>query len=744
MRWYFGFFFVSGFCSILYELVWLRLAMAQFAVTTALVSIVLSAFMIGLGIGSWGAGRLVRRRMTGFGATALRLYALTELLIGISAILVPLELAWGRVLMQRIDSHGVLSSPAYYVLAGLWIGITLVPWCACMGATFPFAMAAIKGAFSAQSARSFSFLYLANVLGAVTGALVPLLFIEAWGFKGTLHLGTALNIALATCAFLLSLRYRGTSAEVPAESRLDAQPAAANPRFRAYTLLFATGLTSMGIEVVWIRLFTPGLGTVVYAFATILALYLGATYLGSQFYRRLGDRAEEPGNLLLALIALSVLLPLAACDPRLPFIYALRVLSIVPFSFLAGFVTPWILDRVSGGDPDRAGRGYAVNIAGCVLGPLISGFLLLPFLGERYTMAVFALPWIAASLLQSDPGSSVAASGSRLARKPAVATVVSLVLIFGTVDYETRYSPREVLRDSTATVTAIGATRTTKHLLVNGNGVTGLTPITKMIAHLPLAFLPRPPQNILVICFGMGTTHRSALSWGIHSTAVELVPSVVSVFPFFHADAEQLLRSPLSHVVVDDGRFFMERSTDQYDVIVLDPPPPPEAAASSLLYSKEFYSIAKLHLRPDGILQQWFPTGSKDPAIIASVARSLKESFPYVRVFRSIEGWGYHFLASSSPLPDDSAAVLASHLPPAAVADLLEWGPAATAEQQFAEVLNQELSVDALIQGAPDVPALQDDRPVNEYYLLRRAGRADYRKRMWDQFLARIGIRSLG
>jgi predicted membrane-bound spermidine synthase len=57
MRWYFAFFFVSGFCSILYELVWLRLAMAQFAVTTALVSIVLSAFMIGLGLGSWGAGR---------------------------------------------------------------------------------------------------------------------------------------------------------------------------------------------------------------------------------------------------------------------------------------------------------------------------------------------------------------------------------------------------------------------------------------------------------------------------------------------------------------------------------------------------------------------------------------------------------------------------------------------------------------------------------------------------------------
>ncbi len=60
MFWFFIFFFVSGFCSILYEIVWLRLAMAQFGVTTALTSIVLSMFMAGLGLGSWGSGRLIR------------------------------------------------------------------------------------------------------------------------------------------------------------------------------------------------------------------------------------------------------------------------------------------------------------------------------------------------------------------------------------------------------------------------------------------------------------------------------------------------------------------------------------------------------------------------------------------------------------------------------------------------------------------------------------------------------------
>src|SRR5438270_933914 len=89
--WFFLFFFISGFCGILYELVWLRLAMAQFGVTTALVSIVLSMFMAGLGAGSLGAGILLRRRASRISFPPMRLYALTELLIACSAIAVPYE-----------------------------------------------------------------------------------------------------------------------------------------------------------------------------------------------------------------------------------------------------------------------------------------------------------------------------------------------------------------------------------------------------------------------------------------------------------------------------------------------------------------------------------------------------------------------------------------------------------------------------------------------------------------------------
>src|SRR5437763_12805273 len=96
MRWYFIFFVVSGFCGLVYEVVWLRLAMASFGVTAALVSIVLSMFMAGLGLGSWGVGILTRRVLHGAGRRALRFYSFAELLIGTSALVVPLELNLGR------------------------------------------------------------------------------------------------------------------------------------------------------------------------------------------------------------------------------------------------------------------------------------------------------------------------------------------------------------------------------------------------------------------------------------------------------------------------------------------------------------------------------------------------------------------------------------------------------------------------------------------------------------------------
>ena len=696
--------------------------MAQFGVTSALASIVISVFMAGLGLGSWGSGRLIREYETRIRLPALRFYALTELLIGLSPLLVPYQLLCGRKLLEWM---GASSSSAHYLGSGVWIALTLVPWCACMGATIPVAMLAIRRRCSCGSARSFSYLYLANVLGAVIGATFPLLLIELYGFRSTLKIGAACNGLLALSAMALSLW------RTEAEPTGPPKPAPVASGVASYVstdgtsghlvLLFLTGLTSIGIEVVWIRQFTPYVGTVVYSFASILATYLVSTFIGLQIYRRWSRNNRREGSLIWVLLGLFVLLPLLAANPGIRVSRLLRlIVGIAPFSGVLGFLTPLLVDRWSGGNPGKAGKAYAVNVLGCILGPLLSGFLLLPLMSERWVLFLFSLPWL---LMAVRPDWSSEKSRIRLDWQAGVswAVVVSaLVLVLTQKSYEHQFSHGQVLRDNTATIVAMGEGRS-KHLLVNGVGITGLTPITKFMAHLPLAFLDGPPKNALVVCFGMGTTYRSLLSWDIPVTAVELVPSVPRVFGYFHADGPELLRSPLSRVIIDDGRRYLERTSQQYDVITIDPPPPVQAAGSSLLYSKEFNAIISRRLRPGGILQQWLPGG--DAVVRAAVARALKESFPHVRLFHSVEGWGYHFLASDRPLPNPTAAELAHRLPAKAASDLLEWGPETTTERQFAEVLEKEIPLDELIAQAPTVPALQDDHPVNEYYVMRAGSR---------------------
>jgi len=298
-----------------------------------------------------------------------------------------------------------------------------------------------------------------------------------------------------------------------------------------------------------------------------------------------------------------------------------------------------------------------------------------------------------------------------------------VLVFFLASDRDATLSNLVVSRDSTATVVGAEAgDPKQKVLLVNGISMTGLTPITKFMAHLTLASHEQPPQNTLVICFGMGTTFRSALSWAIPATAVDLIPSVPKLFPYFYADASQVLASSDAHVVVDDGRRFLERTSETFDSVIVDPPPPVPAAGSSLLYSKEFYALVKRHLRGGGIVQQWLPYG--DAATQAAVARALRDSFPYVRIFGYQDVPGRHFLATMSPIPVRSPSQLAERLPPRAAADLVEWDRSVTPADQFAVLVPGPVDLDTLIANSPNTPALQDDRPVNEYYLLRTRKKA--------------------
>ena len=152
-------------------------------------------------------------------------------------------------------------------------------------------------------------------------------------------------------------------------------------------LLFPTGLTRWG----WSCL-DPTLHTVHRTPGVFLRGHLGA-YLWPHLSAR-RRTGLEPGNncenwLAWISLALLGLLPLLTSDLRVPLnaLFAFS-LGVMPFAGMIGFLTPMLVDRWSAGDPDRAGRAYAVNVVGCIAGPLISGFVLLPLAGEEFPCRV--------------------------------------------------------------------------------------------------------------------------------------------------------------------------------------------------------------------------------------------------------------------------------------------------------------------------------------------------------------------
>jgi predicted membrane-bound spermidine synthase len=691
----------------------LRLAFAAFGIITPVVSVVVSVFMLGLGIGAWLAGRAVGPFTRRIGRSAIFLYAAVEMTIGIGAFAVPPLFQLGSQLLQGL---GETNSASYLLFSALAIAAAMVPWCLAMGATFPAMMAYVREDAEADP-RSFSHLYFANVVGASFGALLTAgVLVEVMGFRHTLMMAGCINFAIAAVAVALGLQ-----SPSPARTASEAPGAAAQRAAPRYSLaiLFTTGFAALGMEVVWARAFMPILGTQVYAFAALLVTYLVATWIGSWRYRSDLARGRVVGVAPLVLVvAISALLPAVLPDPRLPgnwIVTALIALgSIAPLCAALGYLTPRLVDDVSGGDPRLAGNAYAVNVLGCILGPLLASYVLLPFVGGNSSIVLLTLPLVAFAIaLRAD-----LLKGWRVAGGVTIVGLLAWIFLAG-VSYENPcdfFSSRcEVRRDYTATVVARGEGME-KRLLVNGVGITGLTPITKYMAHLPLAMHTGDSRTALVICFGMGTTYRSLLSWGLQTTAVELVPSVRDSFRYFHADAAEVLRNPNGHIVIDDGRRFLERTADKYDVIVVDPPPPVEAAGSSLLYSREFHAAIRRHLNPHGVFQTWFPFG--EPRIAAAITSSLTAEFPYVRTYRGIEGWGVHYIASMEPIPDITAQRLMERLPEAARRDIGEWstkGVAADAQ----EVLSSQLPVAALMPSSPSI-RIADDRPYNEYYLVRR------------------------
>jgi len=708
-------FFLSGFASLAYQLIWTRLAYARFGVNAQVLSVVISVFMLGLLLGAiLGAplARWARKR----GCSSLATYAMTEIFIGIGAAAVPWLFALGQKVLL---SGGAMDSLPYSFFSALTLTLSILPFCTAMGMTYPLVMTHLQETSDPQEREtSFSRLYVANVLGGLGGIVITAFFlVELLGFQGCLRIVCVFNLAAAGLCLWLAVRTPQIARRSTPVGRVSRPKDAGIWEFR---LLFWTGFTSMGMEVVWTRAFTPILKTQVYSFAALLAVYMVATFVGSILYRRQKARRKLMGfPAILGMLAMTALLPVVINDPRMHDSVFLVLFSIVPFCAVLGYLTPRLVDDVSLGAPDAAGWAYAINLLGCILGPLTAGYLLLPMLGARAALLLLAVPLFAVFAARifskkSTPHPDFAWGG---------ATLVLLVMaIFFSRNFEESFrgvtGKRTLRRDFVATVVASGE-GLDKYLFVNGIGITRLVSITKYITHLPLLALDHPPKSALIICLGMGTSYRSSLSWGIETTSVELVPSVKELVPFYFPDLAGRVGRPGMNVIIDDGRRFLERTGKTYDVITIDPPPPVEAAGSSLLYSKEFYALARKRLAPGGILQQWYPDNGELVSLNA-IARSLVESFPYVLVLPSCDRWGFHFLASDKPIHLPGFEEARRRMPAWAWRDLKEWKGEKATRSDLTRILRQAKNASIMVDANPKI-VITDDKPFTEYFLLRRA-----------------------
>jgi hypothetical protein len=122
-------------------------------------------------------------------------------------------------------------------------------------------------------------------------------------------------------------------------------------------------------------------------------------------------------------------------------------------------------------------------------------------------------------------------------------------------------------------------------------------------------------------------------------------------------------------------------------------------------------------LNEDGILHQF--VANTEAAIVAAATRAILNSFPHVRIYRSYNGWGHHFIASEKPLQRPDLLEAVAKMPESARNDFIEWAQGQSISEVVSRVFANEVSAEELMVDFPQV-TITDDRPVNEYYFLRR------------------------
>ncbi len=755
-------FFLSGISGLMYEVVWARMLTRVLGCTVYATATVLVVFMAGLALGSLAGGwRADRWRRP------LVWYGVLEFGTGLTALLA--SVLPGRLIpLYRVVEDWSGGSRSWLTAGQVLVAVAvLLPSTTLMGATLP-ALCAFgargQGDFSAGVGK----LYGVNALGATVGVLASgFVLIGSIGETNTILVAVAVNALVGSLAILWVGRVESGQG-LPALAGDDTKPGTplagerpgdgalypAHVRRVVLCCFGVSGLAALAGEVVWGRMLLLYQGTSVYAFSSLLAVVLAGLGAGSMFGGRWGRRWADPltalayvqlGVGVAGLISLHLFglggdaRPDLASGRNLGVVLIAPILFLGPAALLNGMSFP-LAARCFSLAAGQAGRRvaalYFANTVGSVIGALAGGFVLIPLLGSVKSGAFLAGLSLAVGLLLL----RVRPRGLCRSRWLAGGLTLASCLLLGFLgnpferllgrqmekvypDGLVVYRRVEEAAGSTTAFGSVAADPRAKQLWVDGQGMTALVTETKLMAHLPI-WLAEEPRDVLVICFGMGTTVRSASRHdGIRVTAVELVPGVTECFGFFHPDGPELLRQADVHLVVGDGRNYLLARPQQVDVITIDPPPPLYSAGAVNLYSREFFALCRQRTRPTGMVCLWVPPGNRSE--IRAILRTFCEAFEHVTVWegpaqRPAPG-GVYLIGCRQEMRGLAEKVSRGFGDAQVVADLTEWGTECdSAEKVLGLYIADERGLRGFVAGAP---VITDDRPLTEFPLWRALSR---------------------
>jgi len=669
-------FFLSGFCALVYEILWTKQLSLTFGSTMPAVSIVAATFMGGLALGSYLIGRYADQE-----TNLLRLYAWLEVGIALCAASSPLGLGLATTLHTAIEGYLPTHPLITHAIHLAFGAVLLIPPTLCMGGTFP-----LMCRFFARkkSGGQIGRLYAFNTLGPTGGAFCAgYLLIPQFGLTATLYLAVCGNLAIAAISFLLSRQPAPEAVRDVSAATRPLQPILVREHWLSLVTIAIIGFLSLAYEILWTRVLLLFLGNTTYAFALILSAFLVGIALGGALYART-VRPELNERKVLIVLSLFMALAVLATVPFYDRLAELFLLahqisgenwwSLTAISFALVFVIIALPTIVSGAllpatvaliDPGqkRTGQGVGLvvlaNTVGATLGALVAGFALVPLFGSQNSFLVLVglnLLLVLGLVVHFHPKGWLRPVAS-------LAVAAGLLAIFfipawdqslmnsGVYIYAPKYLQMGGLKQTLARekiVEVIEGTETTvavhesldgeqRFFTVNGktDGGNGRDISTQLlVGHIPMLLHPQP-DDVLVIGLGTGITLKGLSAHGSRQIdCVEISPEVVSAATYFTADNGNALADPRLRLLIEDGRNLLLTHSKTYDVIISEPSNPWQAGNANL-FTADFYRLAASRLKPGGLFAQWVGLYDITPDNLGIVVKTFLSAFPKVMAYRA-------------------------------------------------------------------------------------------------------------